>query len=116
MNKVCGVVLVLLSGLVTHSLAAETSLGKFTLALGEKRTIVVESNAPFKAGFTNESTAEQIKSCKKTCIGMNVVGDAFSEVAASVGTTIQVKPVNGRAEIVFQDREAFPISISVFRQ
>ena len=116
MNKARIVALAFLGGFATHALAAEMSLGKFTLAPGEKRTITVESNASFKAGFTNESSAEQIKSCKKTCIGMNVVGDPFSEVAASVGTTITVKPVNGKAEIVFVNREAFPIPISVFRQ
>ena len=116
MSKTRIVALAFLGGFAMHSLAEDTSLGKFTLAPGEKRTITVESNAPFKAGFKNESSAEQIQSCKKTCIGMNVVGDPFSEVAASVGTTITVKPVNGKADIVFVNREAFPIPISVFRQ
>ena len=106
----------LLSGVATGSLAAETSLGNFTLAAGEKRTIGVESKTPLKVGFTNESTPEQIKRCKKLCIGMSVVGDPFPVVAASVGTTIDVNPVGGKAEIVFENREAFPISISVFQR
>ena len=106
----------LLGGVVTGSLAQESSLGKFTLAAGEKRTVVVDSKTPFKAGFTNESTAEQIRSCKRMCIQMNVVGDPFSQVAASVGTSIDVKPVGGKAEIVFENLEAFPIPISVFRR
>ena len=116
MKKAYFIAFFLLSGIVTTSLAQEVSIGKFTLAAGEKRTVNVESKTPLKVGFTNESTAEQIKSCKKTCIGMSVVGDPFSVVAASVGTTIDVKLVGGKAEIVFENREAFPISISVFRR
>lgn len=116
MKKTWIVAFFLLGGVVTGSLAQESPLGKFTLAAGEKRSVIVESKTPFKAGFTNESTAEQIKSCKKMCIQMNVVGDPFSMVSASVGTTIDVKPAGGKAEIVFENREAFPISISVFRR
>jgi hypothetical protein len=116
MKRPSAIAFVLLSGIVSAALAQEVSLGKFTLAAGEKRALVVESKTPFKAGFTNESPAEQIKSCKKMCIQMNVVGDPFSLVAASVGTTIDVKPVGGKAEIVFENREAFPIPISVFRK
>jgi hypothetical protein len=116
MKKYHCIALFLLGGIAAASLAAEPSLGTFTLAAGEKRTITVESNTPLKVGFTNESTPDQIKSCKKTCIGMSVIGDPFSVVAASVGTTIDVKPVGGKAEIVFENREAFPISINVFRR
>ncbi len=116
MKKARVIALFLLGGIATGSLAAETSLGKFTLAAGEKRTVTVESKTPLKAGFTNESTPEQIKSCKKMCIGMSVVGDPFSVVAASVGTTIDVEPKGGKADIVFENREAFPIPISVFRR
>ena len=116
MKIACVIAAFLLSGVVTASLAEETSIGKFTLAAGEKRTLIVESTTPFKAGYTNESTAEQIKSCKKMCIRMNVVGDPFSVVTASVGTTIDVKPARGKAEIVFENLEVFPISINVFRK
>jgi hypothetical protein len=116
MNRACIPAFFLLTGIVTGSLAEESSVGKFTLAAGEKRTVSVESKTPLKVGFANESTPEQIKSCKKTCIGMSVVGDPFSVVAASVGTTIDVKLVGGKAEIVFENREAFPISMSVFRR
>jgi hypothetical protein len=116
MNKARVIAFILLGGIATQSFAQEVSLGKFTLAAGEKRTINVESQTPLKIGFTNDSTAEQIKSCKRTCIGMIVVGDPFSETAASVGTTIDVKLTNGKAAIVFENREAFPISISVFRK
>ena len=116
MKRASAFAVVLLSGIVSSALAQEVSLGKITLAAGEKRTIVVESKTPFKVGYTNESTMEQLKSCKKMCIQMNVVGDPFSMVAASVGTTIGVKPTDGKAEIVFQNLEAFQIMISVFRK
>ena len=108
--------LFLLGGIATGLLAQQTSLGKFTLGPGEKRLVIVESKTPFNAGFTNESTAEQIKSCKRICIQMSVAGDQFSMVAASVGTSIDVKPVNGKVEIIFENLEAFPIPISVFRR
>lgn len=96
--------------------AAETPIGKFTLAAGERRTITVESATPLKVGYTNESTMEQIKSCKKSCIQISVVGDPFSVAAASVGTTIGVKLTAGKADVVFENLEAFPIQISVFRE
>lgn len=107
---------VLLLGIATSALAAETPVGKFTLAPGEKHSIMVESKTPFKIGYANELPLEQIKTCKKTCIQISVTGDPFSVAAASVGTTIMVKPVNGKAEIVFENREAFAIPISVFRE
>jgi hypothetical protein len=116
MRKLCVVAMILLGGIAPNSLAQEIPLGKFTLAPGEKRTITIESKTPVKVGFTNESTPEQIKSCKRTCIGIIVVGDPFSEAAASVGTTIGVKLTAGKADIVFENREAFPIPISVFRK
>ena len=116
MKKFRVIEFMLLGAIATGSFAQEISLGKFTLAPGEKRTITIESKSPVKVGFTNESTAEQIKSCKKTCIGISVAGDPFSEAAASVGTTIEVKTSGGKAEVVFENREAFPIPISVFRK
>jgi len=116
MKKLYAFLFILLGGIATGSLAQEISLGKFTLAPGEKRTITIESKTPVKVGFTNESTAEQIKSCKKTCIGISVTGDPFSEAAASVGTTIEVKTSGGKANVVFENREAFPIPISVYRK
>ena len=116
MNKACVIAFILFGAIATQSFAQDVSLGKFTLAAGEKRTINIESKTPVKVGFTNDSTAEQIKSCKKTCIGMIVIGDPFSETAASVGATIDVKLTDGKAAIVFSNREAFPIPISVFRK
>lgn len=110
------IVCVLLGGIVAGAPAAETSIGKFTLAAGEKRTITVESKTPLKVGYTNELPLDQIKTCKKSCIGISVVGDPFSVAAASVGTTIEVKLVNGKAEVVFENRETFPIPIRVFRE
>ena len=116
MKTTCIIAWSLLGGIATGAFAEEIAMGKFTLAVGEKRTLSVASETPLKVGFTNDSTAEQIKSCKRTCIGMSVAGDPFSVVAASVGTTIDVKLVGGKAEIIFENREAFPISISVFRR
>ena len=116
MRKLCVIAFILLGGVATSSFAQEVPLGKFTLAAGEKRTITIKSKTPVKVGFTNESTPEHIKSCKKTCIGISVVGDPFSVAAASVGTTIDVKLTGGKADIVFENREAFPIPISVFRK
>lgn len=116
MRKLGVIAFILLGEIATSSFAQEVSLGKFTLAPGEKRTITIESKTPVKVGFINDSTPEQIKSCKKTCIGISVVGDPFSVAAASVGTTIDVKLAGGKADIVFENREAFPIPISVFRK
>lgn len=116
MNKAGIAALLLFGGIVTSSLAAETPIGKFTLAAGEKRTITVESKTPLKVGYTNELPLDQIKTCKKSCIRISVVGDPFSVAAASVGTTIGVKLTGGKAEVVFENLETFPIPISVSRE
>lgn len=116
MKNVHVLVFFLLGGFATASLAEEISLGKFTLAAGGKRSVGVESKTPVKVGFDNDSTPEQIRNCKHRCIRMSVVGDPFSAVAASVGTVIYVQPVDGKAEVVFENLEAFPITISVFRR
>lgn len=116
MNRARVIAACLLGGIATGSLAAETPIGKFTLAAGEKRTITVESKTPLKVGYANELPLDRIKTCKKSCIQISVVGDPFSVAAASVGTTIGVKLTAGKAEIVFENLEAFPIPISVFRE
>ena len=94
---------------------AETSLGKFTLAPGEKKTVTLEAQQVTKVGFANLGTIEQAKQCKKTCIRMSVPGNMFLDAAAAIGTTMQIKPTNGKIEVVFENREEFPISIEVFR-
>ena len=109
-------VLALIACFAAGARAAETPIGKFTLAAGEKRTITVESATPLKVGYINESTMEQIKSCRKSCIQISVVGDPFSVAAGSVGTTIGVKLTAGKADVVFENLEAFPIPIRVFRE
>jgi hypothetical protein len=105
--------LFLLSGFVTDHSPKSPQLKVHTGRRG-KRTLNVESKSPSKSvSSTNDAGADQEP---KGRIGRSVVGDPFSVVAASVGTTIEVKPAGGKAEIVFENREAFPISISVFRK
>jgi len=116
MKTVHALAFFLLAAIAANSLADEVSLAKFTLAPGEKRTVTVESKAPLKVGFANDLPLERIKSCKNRCIRMHVAGDPFSEVAASVGTVIHVVPTGGKAEVEFENRETFPIPISVFRR
>ena len=94
---------------------AETSLGKFTLAPGEKKTVTLDAQKETKVGFTNLGTIEDAKKCKKTCIRMSVPGNMFLDAAAAIGTSMQIKPTNGKIEVLFENREEFPISIEVFR-
>jgi len=96
--------------------AAQTSLGKFTLAPGEKKLVTLEAQAETRVGFTNEGSIEEAKRCRKTCIRMNVPGNQFLDAAAAVGTTMTIRPVNGKIEVMFENLEAFPITINVFRE
>lgn len=45
-----------------------------------------------------------------------MTNNKFTLAAASVGATIDLKLTDGKAAIVFSNREAFPIPISVFRK
>ena len=116
MKSVRVVTFLLLSGIATGAIAEQVSLGKFTLAAGEKHTVSVTSKTSVKVGFNNDSTPEQIRRCKNRCVRMSVVGDPFAVVTASIGTVIFVQPVDGKAEVEFENLEAFPIPISVFRR
>ena len=94
---------------------AETSLGKFTLAPGEKKTVTLEAKDETKVGFTNQGSIDDAKKCKKMCIRMNVPGDMFLDATAAVGTSMRIKPTDGKIQVVFENREEFPISIEVTR-
>lgn len=96
--------------------AAETSLGKYTLAPGEKKTVTLDAAGETTVGFTNMGSIEDAKRCKKTCIRMSVPGNPFLDAAAAVGTSMKIKPTSGKIEVVFENLEAFPISIDVFRE
>lgn len=98
------------------ALAAETSLGKYTLAPGEKKTVTLEATGETTVGFTNMGSIEDAKKCKKTCIRMSVPGNPFLDAAAAIGTSMKIKPTNGKIEVLFENLEAFPISIDVFRE
>ena len=45
-----------------------------------------------------------------------MTNNKFTLATASVGATIDLKLTDGKAAIVFSNREALPISISVFRK
>src|SRR5262249_26440140 len=92
-------------------IAAQTSLGKHVLAPGEKKTVSVEAAGETTVGFTNLGSIEDAKKCRKTCIRMNVPGDPFLDAAAAIGTSMRIKPVNGKITVQFENLEAFPISI-----
>src|SRR5262249_6220052 len=98
------------------ALAAQTSLGKYTLAPGEKKTVSLDAAGETTVGFTNLGSIEDAKKCRKTCIRMNVPGDPFLDAAAAVGTSMKLKPANGKIVVQFENLEAFPISIDVFRE
>ena len=98
------------------TLAAQTSLGRYTLAPGEKKMVTLEATDQTKVGFTNEGSIEEAKRCRKTCIRMNVPGNMFLDAAAAMGTTMQIRPTNGKIEVQFENLEAFPITIEVFRE
>ena len=98
------------------AVAAETSLGKHTLAPGEKKTVSLDATGETTVGFTNLGSIEDAKKCRKTCIRMNVPGDPFLDAAAAVGTSMKIKPANGKIVVQFENLEAFPISIDIFRE
>jgi hypothetical protein len=107
-------ILLLLSA--ATAFGAETSIGKYTLAPGQKVSVVVDATSATTVGFTNQGSIEEAKKCKKTCIRMNVPGDPFQDAAAAIGTSMKIKPTNGRIQVQFENLEAFPISIDVFRE
>ena len=98
------------------ALAAPVSLGKYTLAPGEKKTVSLDATGETTVGFTNRGSIEDAKRCKKTCIRMSVPGNPFLDAAAAVGTSMKIKPTNGKIEVLFENLEAFAISIDVFRE
>ena len=98
------------------AVAAETSLGKYTLAPGEKKIVSLDAAGETTVGFTNLGSIEDAKKCRKTCIRMSVPGNPFLDAAAAVGTSMKIKPANGKIEVVFENLEAFPIFIDVYRE
>ena len=102
--------------LTATAFAASTSIAKYTLAPGEKVSVVVDATSDTTVGFTNQGSIEDAKRCRKTCIRMNVPGDPFQDAAAAIGTSMKIKPTNGKIQVQFENLEAFPISIDVFRE
>ena len=98
------------------ALAASTPIGKFTLAPGEKVSVVVEATSDTTVGFLNEGSVEDAKRCRKTCIRMSVPGNPFQDAAAAIGTSMKISPTGGKIQVLFENLEDFPISIGVFRE
>jgi hypothetical protein len=96
--------------------AAPVPLGKYTLEAGEKTMVTVEAKTDTTIGFTNLGGVDEAKKCRKTCIRMNVPDDLFQDAAAAIGTSMKISPKNGKIEVQFQNLEAFPIAIEVFRE
>ena len=111
-----------LAALITFLLCASSaiadskSLGKFTLAPGEKKTVTLDAKDETKVGFTNQGTVDDAKRCRKTCIRMHVPGNPYLDAAAAIGTTMRIAPTNGKIQVEFENLEAFPIAIDVFRE
>ena len=100
----------------SFALAASTSIGTFTLAPGEKKTVTLDAKTESTVGFTNEGSIEDAKRCRKMCIRMSVPGNIFLDATAAVGTSMKIAPTNGKIQVLFENLEAFPISIAVFRE
>ena len=98
------------------SFAEQTSLGKYTLAPGEKKTVSIDTKEELKVGFTNELPMQEAMNCKKMCIRMSVVGNKFLDATAAIGTSMQAAPIEGKIQLVFENLEEFPIPIDVYRK
>ena len=98
------------------AVAASAPLGQYTLEPGESTMVNVEATSATTIGFTNLGGVDEARKCRKTCIRMNVPGDPFQDAAAAIGTSMKITPKNGRVEVRFENLEAFPISIEVFRE
>ena len=107
---------VLLLLIAAPALAASTSIGKYTLAPGDKVSVALDATTDTTVGFMNQGSIEDAKRCKKTCIRMTVPGNPFQDAAAAIGTSMKIKPTNGKIQVQFENMEAFPISIDVFRE
>ena len=107
-----------ISLLLCASLAAAEpkSVGKFTLAPGEKKTVTLDAKSETKVGLTNEGSIDDAKKCRKKCIRMNVPGNQFLDATAAIGTSMKIEPTNGKIQVVFENLEAFPISIDVYHE
>ena len=102
--------------IAASAFAASTSIGKYTLAPGDKVSVVVEAASDTTVGFLNEGSVDEAKKCKKTCIRMSVPGSPFQDAAAAIGTSMKITPTDGKIRVLFENLEAFPISIDVFRE
>ena len=96
--------------------AGQTSIGTFTLAPGEKKTVRLEAKNETTVGFTNEGSVDDAKRCQHMCIRMNVPGNQFLDATASMGTSMKITPTDGHLQAVFENLETFPISIDVFHE
>ena len=98
------------------ALSASTSIDKFTLAPGEKKMVTIDAKTETRVGFANEGSIDDAKRCRKTCIRMSVPGNPFLDAAAAIGTTMSITPTNDKIQVLFENLEAFPIAIDVFRE
>ena len=101
---------------VNLAAADSKSIEKFTLAPGEKKTVILDATNETKVGFTNEGSIDDAKRCQRKCIRMSVPGNQFLDATAAIGTSMKIEPTNGKIQVVFENLEGFPISIDVFRE
>ena len=101
---------------VSLAVADSKSIGKFTLAPGEKKTVILDATNETKVGFTKEGSIDDAKRCQRKCIRMSVPGNQFLDATAAIGTSMKIAPTNGKIQVLFENLEAFPISIDVFRE
>ena len=100
----------------SFAVADSNSIGKFTLAPGEKKTVILDAKDETKVGFTNEGSIDDAKRCQRKCIRMSVPGNQFLDATAAIGTSMKITPTNEKIQVLFENLEAFPISIDVFRE
>ena len=116
MNQFPYVIAITLFNCANLVLADSISLGKYTLAPGEKKAVVVDTKNEITVGFTNLGSVDEAKQCRKMCIHMTVLGNQFLDASAAIGTTMKIAPTKGKIQVQFENLEAFPISIDVFRE
>jgi hypothetical protein len=96
--------------------ADHKSLGKFTLAPGEKKTVSLDATAETKVGFESDISIDQAKTCTHNCVKMWIVGKEEMYMASAMGGSLTASPTKGKIEVVFENVEKFPIPIDTFRE
>jgi hypothetical protein len=116
MNRVLVILGCIFCLVSTAGAANQKTLGKFTLAPGEKKTVSVSATTETKVGFTSEISIEQAQKCEHMCVKMWVVGKEDMSMASAMGGSLGATPTKGKIEVVFENVEKFPIPIETFRE